>query len=142
MKARLLYRDQDIDLTVGLPANHDDLAADLELPTLLDAMSGSDKFLREISERVLLTSLRELEAIRYRQEILADCVAEPEVIREIYRLAVSTLQESAAPGASCPRRTRHRSCPPRSASSKSSSPGSGGYARSRMTTAASSAQTG
>jgi hypothetical protein len=93
VKPRLLFAEQDLDLVAGLPANRDDLIADLELPTLLDAMSGGDKFLREISERVLLTSLREPEAIRYRQAVLADCVAEPEVIREIYHLAVATLQE-------------------------------------------------
>lgn len=93
MKAHLLYPDKDFDLAAGLPANRDDLTADLELPILLDAMSGGDKFLREISEKVLLTSLSEPEAIRYRQHVLTDCIAEPEIIRNIYRLAVATLQE-------------------------------------------------
>lgn len=93
MKAHLLYRDQDFDLSADLPANRDDLTADLELPILLDAMADGDKFLREISEKVLLTSLRDLEAIGYRQRILADCVAEPAIIRDMYRLAVATLAE-------------------------------------------------
>lgn len=93
MKARLMYRDQDFDLAAGLPPNRDDLTADLELPNLLEAMSAGDKSLREISERALLTSLREPQEIRYRQHILADCIAQPEIVREIYRLAGATLTE-------------------------------------------------
>ncbi len=93
MKAHLLYRNQDFDLTAGFPANRDDLSADLELPTLIDAMAGGDKFLRDTCERILLSSLRDTEAIRYRQAILADCLAEPGTIRELYRIAVATLQD-------------------------------------------------
>lgn len=93
MKAHLLYVDQDFDLAAGLPANRDDLSADLELPTLLDAMAVDDRFLRDIAERILLGSLTDTDAIRYRQAVLADCIAEPGVIRELYNIATSTLQE-------------------------------------------------
>jgi hypothetical protein len=93
MKAHLLYRDRDLDFAAGLPANSDDVSADLELPTLLDAMCGRDKFLRDISEKVLLTSLTDPDEIRYRQGILAECIDEPGVIRELYRVAVATLRE-------------------------------------------------
>ena len=34
---------------------------------------------------MLLASLADPDAIRYRQQILADCIAEPEIIRQMYR---------------------------------------------------------
>ena len=93
MKAHLLYPDQDLDLAAGLPAGHEDLIQDLELGTLLDAMALGDKFLFEISRKVMLASLSDPEAIRYRQRVLADCIAEPDVIREMYGIAVAALQD-------------------------------------------------
>ncbi len=93
MKAHLLHRDRDADLAAGIAASPDDLSADLELPTLLDAMAGGDKFLRDVAARILLTSLSDTEEIRYRQAVLADCIAEPGIIRQLYQIAVSTLQE-------------------------------------------------
>lgn len=93
MKAHLLYRDQDLDFGAELPANRADLTQDLELTTLLEAMAAGDKFLFDVAARVLLTSLTEPGAIRYRQDVLADCLANPEIIREIYAIAVGALQD-------------------------------------------------
>jgi DNA mismatch repair ATPase MutS len=92
VKAHLLYQEQDFDLDRELPQNHDDLTQDLELTTLLTAMSQGDKFLFEISKRVILDSLGDLEAIRYRQRVLADCIAQPETVREMYAVAVGALE--------------------------------------------------
>jgi hypothetical protein len=91
VKAHLLYRDEDFDFDRELPANHEDLIQDLELSMLLNAMALRDKFLFEISTKVLLTSLTDPDAIRYRQRILADCIAEPDIIREMYAIAVGAL---------------------------------------------------
>jgi DNA mismatch repair ATPase MutS len=93
VKAHLLYEDSDLDVAAGLPPGHEDLAQDLELGTLLDAMALGDRFLFEIAQKVLLASLADPEAIRYRQRVLADCIAEPDVIREMYRIAVAALQD-------------------------------------------------
>jgi MutS domain V len=93
VKAHLLYQDQDFDVAAGLPPGHEDLIQDLELGTLLNAMALGDNFLFEISEKVLLASLTDPEAIRYRQRILADCIAEPETIREMYGIAVGALKD-------------------------------------------------
>jgi DNA mismatch repair ATPase MutS len=93
MKAYLLYPGQDFDFAAGLPPNHEDLVQDLELPTLLATMAAGDKFLLNVATRVLLTSLRDPELIRYRQRILADCIARPEVIRQMYAIAVAALQD-------------------------------------------------
>jgi DNA mismatch repair ATPase MutS len=93
MKAHLLYPDQDFDFTAGLPPNSADLIQDLELDTVLAAMAAGDKFLYEISTKVMLASVTDVAAIRYRQEVLADCIEQPEVIRQMYGVAVAALQE-------------------------------------------------
>jgi hypothetical protein len=93
MKVYLLYRDQDFDFGANLPVGHHDLIQDLELTTLLQAMAAGDKFLFQVSTKVLLACLQDPEAIRYRQRVLADCLAQPEVIREMYAVAVAALED-------------------------------------------------
>jgi hypothetical protein len=93
MKAHLLYPDQDFDVTADLPANSADLIQDLEIGTVLEAMAAGDRFLYDISARVMLASLADPEIIRYRQRILADCVAQPDVIRGMYAIAVGALED-------------------------------------------------
>ena len=93
MKAHLLYSGRDFDFTAGLPAGHENLIQDLELATLLGAMAAGDKFLYEVSAKILLASLDDPEAIRYRQQVLADCLAQPEAIRQMYAVAAGALQD-------------------------------------------------
>jgi hypothetical protein len=93
VKAHLLYPDQDFDFQAPLPPGHDDLAADLELTTPLAAMAAGDDFLYDVSARVLMASLTDAEAIRYRQQVLADCITEPGVIRQIYAIATGALRD-------------------------------------------------
>ena len=56
-------------------------------------MAAGDKFLYEVSAKVLLASLDDPEAIRYRQQVLADCLAHPEVIRQMYAVAAGALED-------------------------------------------------
>jgi hypothetical protein len=93
MKAHLLYETQDFDFEAGPPPGHEAVIQDLELTALLQAMACGDKFLAEVSRKILLASLHDPQAIRYRQQVLADCLAEPEVIREMYAVAVGALQD-------------------------------------------------
>lgn len=87
MKAFLLHRDADFNLEGPLPAHAESLSHDLELDTVLAAMAGGDPFLFEVSQRVLLASLHDPEAIVYRQQVLSDCLANPSIVRELYVLA-------------------------------------------------------
>jgi len=96
VKVRLLHVDQDLDLAAPIAVNSDDLVADLALPSMLDVMSAGEPFLREVAEKVLLVSLTDPEAIRYRQRVLADCLSEPRLIRELYEIAGATLREKRA----------------------------------------------
>ena len=93
MKAYLLVRDRDFDFEADLPPGHQDLIQDLELTTLLQAMAAGDKFLYGVSAKVLLACLDDPEAICYRQRVLADCLAQPEVIREMYAVATAALDD-------------------------------------------------
>jgi MutS domain V len=93
MKVYLLHQDRDFDFGAELPPGHEDLIQDLELTTLLHAMAAGDKLLFEVSAKVLLASLHDPDAIRYRQRVLADCLAQPEVIREMYAVAVGALAD-------------------------------------------------
>ena len=91
MKAHLLYRDRDFDVDAELPSNHADLEQDLEIGTLLGAMAAGDRFIYDVSRRVLHSSLVDPEEIRYRQVVLADCLAHSDVIRGMYELIVAAL---------------------------------------------------
>lgn len=93
MKAHLLHEDKDFDFAADLPANHEDLVQDLELDTMLVAMAGGDKFIFEVSKKVLLAGLNAPGAILYRQQVLADCIAQPEIVRQMYAIATGALED-------------------------------------------------
>ena len=82
---------EDSDFTVALPANADDLIADLELEVLFTAMAGGDPFLFEVAKCAVLSTLTDAGSIAYRQTMLKDCIANPALIRELYTLAVDAL---------------------------------------------------
>jgi len=74
------------------------LTQDLELRTLWDAMAAGDEFLFEMAKRAVLSSLTDPDAIVYRQQVLADCLEHPEVIRQLYQLAVEALENERTTG--------------------------------------------
>lgn len=87
-----MHRDQDFGTDRELPPNGDALTQDLELNTLLHAMAAGDPFLLEVARRAVLTGLTDPDAIVYRQHVLADCLAQPSVVREIYQLTVEAIE--------------------------------------------------
>jgi hypothetical protein len=91
MKAHLLHRDRDFEVGRPLPVDAETLERDLELSTLLEAMSGGDEYLYRRAEQALLSNLTDPEAIVYRQAVLRDCLGRPQVARELYALAVEAL---------------------------------------------------
>jgi MutS domain V len=91
MRARLMHRDRDFDVSAPI-ANEQDLRQDLELDTLLGAMAGGDRLVFDVARVALLTPLRDREEIRFRQAILRDCRARPEVVRELFTLALEAVR--------------------------------------------------
>jgi len=92
MKAWLMHEDRDFDSGAVLPPNADDLVQDLGMDLLLDTMSASDLFLREVGRQTVLSSLKDPAAILYRQQILCDAMAHPDVVRQLYALAVEAIE--------------------------------------------------
>ena len=92
MKVYLMHRDRDFDAGQDLPPQAAALTQDLELDRLFDAMAAGDKFLLEVAKKAVLTGLDEPAAILYRQQVLADCLDRPAVVREMYAIAVEAIQ--------------------------------------------------
>ncbi len=92
MKAFLMYKDRDFDLQRKLPSNEQALTQDLELNTLFNAMALGDKFLFEVAKKAVLSSLNDLDTILYRQNILQDCLKNSSIVRDIYTIAVESIE--------------------------------------------------
>jgi hypothetical protein len=75
------------------PAGNDAvLARDLGLRTLWQAMADGDEFVYETAMRAVLSPLPDPDSISYRQRVLADCLARPGTVRELYQLAAGALE--------------------------------------------------
>lgn len=108
MKALLMYRDRDFVTLEEVPRTdrypksdqfaqvspfERSLIQDLELTTLLRAMAGEDEFLFAVAVRAILTGMRnDTDTIRHRQAILRDALALPALVRELYAVAVETIE--------------------------------------------------
>ena len=93
MKAFLMYKDHDFDVLQKLPPNESALIQDLELNTLFNAMAIGDKFLFDVVKKAILTGLNnDIDTILYRQNILKDCLKNPSIIKDIYNIAVESIE--------------------------------------------------
>ncbi len=92
MKAYLMHRDRDFDPDADAPVNAAELVQDLELDAVFDAMADGDTFVRDVVRRAVLGSLRDADTIRYRQGILADALAHPEVVRDLYAISIEAIE--------------------------------------------------
>jgi DNA mismatch repair ATPase MutS len=82
MKAYLMYKEDDSKARaseMGLT-----LKADLELGKLLDNMADGDKAIYAACEDAILRPLQSIEAIKYRQDTLADAINNQDAVRRMY----------------------------------------------------------
>jgi hypothetical protein len=94
MNVYLLHKEQDFGPQQKLPWNEQALTQDLELNTLFKAMARDDDFLFEAARRVVLSGVNnDRETILYRQEILKDCLKNTSVVRDIYALAIESIEK-------------------------------------------------
>ena len=84
-----MHRDRDFNPQLPLAAGAADLTRDLELGVIVAAMADGDEFLQGIAHTVLLASLPDPADIAYRQDVLADCLAHPDAVRQMYGVAVA-----------------------------------------------------
>jgi DNA mismatch repair ATPase MutS len=92
MKAFLLSRDRDFDLQEALPAQAEVLTQDLELNTLFNAMACGDTVLFDVAQKAILSGLSDLDTVLYRQDILRDCLNNSSIVRDIYDIAVASIE--------------------------------------------------
>jgi hypothetical protein len=93
MKAFLMYKDRDFDMDRKPPWNEQALVQDLELNTLFGAMADGDKFLFQMAKVAVLSGYNDdLPTILYRQSALKDCLRNPEIVRYLYDLAVTAIE--------------------------------------------------
>jgi len=88
---REMERQQRITSRPPAPGKYDALIADLELATLWNGMAAGDEFIYDTAKRVVLSSLTDPDEIRYRQQVLADCIEHTEVVSELYAVAIDAL---------------------------------------------------
>jgi len=91
MKAFLMYPDRDFCLGQDLPPNEADLASDLELEVVLHAMADGDKFLFDMARLGLHSGITSPDEIAYRQHVLADCITQTAVVRDLYDVVIEAL---------------------------------------------------
>ncbi len=91
MKTRLLYADRDLDVNPPAPPQAGDLVRDLQLQPVLAVMAGPDSTVGDVCRAVLVSGLSDPDQIRYRQEVLRDCLANPATIRRLHQLAAHTV---------------------------------------------------
>jgi len=88
-----MFADRDVPRRREQRVGEDDLIADLELETLWAAMAHRDTIILDSTRAAMLDGLTDTDQIRYRQAVLDDCLARPDVIREIYALAVQAVAD-------------------------------------------------
>ncbi len=91
MKAHLMYKDKDFDLSQPARFDEEDLSADLQLTPIFEAVRQRDSLVLEAFRAAFFTSLQKPEEITYRQKILQDCIRNPDVVRKLYALTNETI---------------------------------------------------
>lgn len=80
-----------LNLNQILPWNERELTQDLGLDILFKTMSGGDKFLHEVANVGILSSVTDVETIRYRQHVFLDCLKNMQVIKSLYDIATEAI---------------------------------------------------
>ncbi len=91
MNVHLLHPDHDLDLEVVLAQHAEAVSDDLGLDVLLDRMADGDQRIRAACRTVLLSGLRDVDEVRYRQAVVADALRAPEVFAGLYEVIVAGL---------------------------------------------------
>ena len=67
------------------------MVRDLQLEPVLQVMAGTDRTVGEVCRALLVRGLTDPGQVRYRQDVLRDCVAAPSTVRSLYQLAAHTV---------------------------------------------------
>lgn len=92
MKANLMFRDRDFNMTGPTCYASDTLCADFELKHVVETMANGDKFIYDACYSALFNPLETLSDIEFRQANLRDALAAPGHVRRLYSLLDETSQ--------------------------------------------------
>lgn len=84
--------EEGLELRQVLPWNEAALRQDLGLDILFNAMAQGDRFLLDVAQIGVLSSLSDLDAIRYRQAAYDDCARNAHIVRDMYQIAIDAIQ--------------------------------------------------
>ncbi len=89
MKTFLMHPDRDFDATPPSKREPIQYTQDIELAVLLDAAAAGDRDLRDIMAAAYAGAwANDIATIRYRQQILKDCLANQATVRQFYAIAI------------------------------------------------------
>jgi DNA mismatch repair ATPase MutS len=93
MRPLLMFDDSDFQASQEERPGAEDLIQDLELTTVWTTAAAGDTAILASVRTAMLSGLTGPEQIRYRQDVLSDCLRHTAVVREIYRLADQAIVE-------------------------------------------------
>lgn len=89
MKTFLMHPDRDFDAQPPSPKEPIHFSQDLELDVLLNTAAADDRYLYDIMSAASAGAwTNDIATIRYRQDILKDCLANPSIVRKFYAIAI------------------------------------------------------
>jgi MutS domain V len=89
MKTFLMYPEGDFDATPPSKKEPIQFTQDLELDVLLSAAAAGDRYIYDVMAAALAGAWEnDMVTIRYRQDILKDCLAHPAIVRQFYAIAI------------------------------------------------------
>lgn len=89
MKTFLMHPDRDFDAAPPAVKQPIPFARDIELGVLLNAAADGDRYLHDVMAAACTGAwANDAATVRYRQEILKDCLANPAVVRQFYAIAI------------------------------------------------------
>jgi hypothetical protein len=89
MKTFLMHPDRDFDAQPPPKNEAIQFAQDIELKVLLDTAAAGDRYLYDIISAACAHAwTNDIATIRYRQDILKDCLANPKIVRQFYTIAI------------------------------------------------------
>lgn len=92
MRPGLLHPREDRAWDSPAPLDGRNVTEDLGLDVLIDAMADGDGQVADAVRRVLLDPLVDADVIVFRQRVMRACLARPQVTRDLYAVATSTLE--------------------------------------------------
>lgn len=93
MNVFLMHPSRKFNAKEPLPEHAIDLASDLEIDVLLNAMA-TDDVQAEVAKRALLLACNnDMPSVQHRQAVMVDCLANVDVIRSMYEIAGAAVED-------------------------------------------------